>query len=338
MAGEDGEDEAEPVAVDAVRDPPRRLQLAGGDQRLHLDQDRARALHRRQYDRARRPGRVLDEPRRGIGDLAQPSGAHLEYPDLAGRAETVLQGPQGAVGALALSLELQHTVHQVLEHPRTGQAPLLGHVPDQDQRHPGALGDLGQGARRLPHLADRARRPAHLGAVQGLDRVDHAGRRALCLERRQHPLERGLGQRRDLKRRGTETLGPQPHLRRRFLTGDVEGLDPRGGEVGERHPGQRALADPGRAAEQDERARHEAARRAPGRARPPRCAAAPLGGLDLGQGDRLRRRRRRSPPRRSRGRAGRRLPGRASTSVFHSEHPGQRPDHFSERCPHSWQV
>src|SRR5215211_7244590 len=57
----------------------------------------------------------------------------------------------------------------------------------------------------------------------------------------------------------TEPLGAQAHLRRRLLSRDVE--DPMSGaaQVAERHPRQRALADPRRAAEQDQRPGHEPA-------------------------------------------------------------------------------
>ena len=66
-----------------------------------------------------------------------------------------------------------------------------------------------------------------------------------------------------------QPLGAQPDLRRRLLAGDVERAPPGAGEVAERHRRQGRLADPGRAAEQDERAGDQPAARARDRTR--RC-------------------------------------------------------------------
>ena len=118
-------------------------------------------------------------------------------------------------------------------------------------------------AGRLPHLPHGPRRPGHPLDVQRLDRVDHAGVGSLRLERREHGLDRGLGQDRHRQRVVAQPLGPQPHLGGRLLAGDVEDAPPGGAEVAERHPGERALADSRRAAEQDQRARHEPAAQHP---------------------------------------------------------------------------
>ena len=120
-------------------------------------------------------------------------------------------------------------------------APSLVTWPTRITAQSEPLRHLHHRAGRLAHLPDRARRPGHALGVQGLDRVDHAGLRALGLERREHRLERGLGERRDGERALAEPLGAQPHLRRRLLAGDVERRSRAGGaEVAERHPGQGA--------------------------------------------------------------------------------------------------
>ena len=83
--------------------------------------------------------RLADEARAGVEDLDEAALAHLEDADLVGRAEAVLQRAQRAVGALALALELQHAVDEVLEHARAGQRALLGHVARRAARRcPGA--------------------------------------------------------------------------------------------------------------------------------------------------------------------------------------------------------
>ena len=108
-------------------------------------------------------------------------------------AEAVLQGAQGAVGALALALELQHAVDEVLEHARPGERALLGDVADEQDRGARLLRHPGDAAGDLAHLADRAGRAGQLGRVQRLHGVDDADLGPLDLERGHDGLEVGLG-------------------------------------------------------------------------------------------------------------------------------------------------
>ena len=165
------------------------------DQRLHLDEQRPRALHRREHDAAGGARGLGDEARGGVEHLDQAALAHLEQPRLVGRAEAVLQRAQLAVGALALALELQHAVDEVLEHARAGQRAVLGDVADEDHRDAARLGELHDLRGDLAHLADRARRAGQLAGAQRLHGVDHAHLRALGGERVEHRLEVGLGER-----------------------------------------------------------------------------------------------------------------------------------------------
>ena len=122
---------------------------------------------------------------------------------------------------VAVALELEHAVDEVLEHARAGDGAVLGHVADEDRGDTRLLGDAEQPRRRLAHLRHRARSRADLGRVERLDGVDHAHVGPLARERRAHRLELGLGQ--DL-----HALGPaQPrcaelHLRGRLLAGDEQ--------------------------------------------------------------------------------------------------------------------
>ena len=61
-----------------------------------------------------------------------------------------------------------------------------------------------------------------LARVECLHRVDHADLRPLALERRDHGLEVGLGDRRHRERRAGEPRRAQRDLRGRLLAGDVE--------------------------------------------------------------------------------------------------------------------
>src|SRR5271166_1759307 len=118
VTSQDREHQRKAVAVEPRDDPARLLELGRRDQRLDLHQQRPRALHRREHHAAGRAGGLGHEARRGVEHLHEAALAHLEQARLVGRAEAVLQRAQLAVGALALALELQHAVDEVLKHAR----------------------------------------------------------------------------------------------------------------------------------------------------------------------------------------------------------------------------
>jgi hypothetical protein len=105
--------------------------------------------------------------------------------------------------------------------------------------------------------------PRHPLDVQGLNRVYDACIGALRLERGQHGLNRGLGENRHRQRLVAEPLGAHSHLGGRLLPGDVEDAPPGGTEIAERHPGERALSDSRRAADQDQGAGDQPAAKHP---------------------------------------------------------------------------
>ena len=96
------------------------------------------------------PGAGCASPtKRAEASATSTSPSRISNPRLAGCAEAVLERAHGAEAALALALELEHGVHQVLERPRARERPLLGHVADQQHGHVQALGDVHQRRRRL---------------------------------------------------------------------------------------------------------------------------------------------------------------------------------------------
>ena len=89
---EDGDEQREPVGVDARGGAPRRGRGRRGDERLDLDEDRPRALQHRGDDAARRRRVVVGEECAGrVCDLGQAALPHLEHADLLGRAVAVLR-------------------------------------------------------------------------------------------------------------------------------------------------------------------------------------------------------------------------------------------------------
>src|ERR1019366_1700564 len=98
--------------------PETTLRGCSRSQRLHLDEQRPGALHRSQHHAPGGACGLGHEARRGVQHLDQPALSHLEQARLVGGAEAVLERAQLAIGTLALALELQHAVNQMLEHAR----------------------------------------------------------------------------------------------------------------------------------------------------------------------------------------------------------------------------
>ena len=129
------------------------------------------------YPRRRRPGDVVPPVTQklggGIGDLDQPPFGHLKDADLIGGTVPILDAAQDAELVSPLPLEVEDGVDHVLQHARSGDCALLGHVTDQQDgdappfSNPDQL--LGGGA-YLAHCARRALDRVH---VHRLDRVDH---------------------------------------------------------------------------------------------------------------------------------------------------------------------
>ena len=121
---EHGQQQRQPATVEALGVAPRRHARWDRDgQRLDLDEQRALALHRRHDDRAGDAGAPIGEEQlRRVGHARQAGARHLEQPELVGRAEAVLDGPQQAQGVVALALERQHGVDDVLEQARARPA------------------------------------------------------------------------------------------------------------------------------------------------------------------------------------------------------------------------
>ena len=95
------------------------------------------------------PGSLRPKSADGSGTPTSPVAGHLEHAELVRRAEAVLRRPQDAVGVVAVALELEHAVDEVLEHARAGDRAVLGHVADEERRD----------ARPPSRRAGAARRP-----------------------------------------------------------------------------------------------------------------------------------------------------------------------------------
>ena len=184
VPAQDGDDHREPLGVDTGRDPPWHREVTRCDERLDLEQDRPRSLERAGDGGADlAAGRTPEELGR-IGDPDEAGACHLEHAELVRRAEAVLRRAQHAMRVVAVALELQHAVDEMLEHAWARDRAVLRHVPDEDRRDAELLRRAHQPRRSLAHLRNRAGRRADLGRIQRLHRVDHADVGPLRLERR----------------------------------------------------------------------------------------------------------------------------------------------------------
>jgi hypothetical protein len=64
------------------------------------------------------------------------------------------------VRVVAVALELEHAIDEMLEHARARHGTVLRDVTDEEERHTGLLGDPQESSRRLAHLRHRSRRGA----------------------------------------------------------------------------------------------------------------------------------------------------------------------------------
>src|SRR5205814_10673413 len=100
-------------------------------------------------------------PAAGLGRLgnAHEAGAgHLEATELVRRADAVLDGAEDPVLAVAVALELEHAVDQVLEDTRARDGAVLRDVAHQEDGDAVLLGDTQKPAGGLADLRNRAGR------------------------------------------------------------------------------------------------------------------------------------------------------------------------------------
>ena len=123
---------------------------------------------------------------------------------------------------MPLAFEVQHGVDHVLERLRAGEAAVLGHVADEEDRDVVALGGEQELRRRLAHLADAAGRRLQLQREHRLNRVDDDERGPEPGGLLEDPLETGLGEQVQRRAADAEPLAARLDLVLRFLARAVE--------------------------------------------------------------------------------------------------------------------
>ena len=157
----------------------RALARRRRDQGLDLGEQRAAALHRhRDAGAGHRLVVVLDEEAGRVGDRGDAVGGQVEAADLVDRAEPVLHRADHPEPGVAVALEVEHHVDEVLEHPGAGDRAVLGDVADEHRGDVAGLGDPDQRGRDLLDLGDAAGDAVDARGADGLDGVDDEQRRA----------------------------------------------------------------------------------------------------------------------------------------------------------------
>ena len=85
---------------------------------------------------------LREEEFRRVVDGAQPVGVHFVNAEFGRRSEAVFDAAEDAIEIMAVAFELQHAVHDVLQHLRSGDASLFCDVADEQNGHPLLLGEL----------------------------------------------------------------------------------------------------------------------------------------------------------------------------------------------------
>ncbi len=198
---------------------------------------------------------------------------------------------------VAVALELEDAVDEMLEDARPGDGAVLRDVADEDGCDAGLFRDAQKPSRGLAHLCDRAGSGAERGCVERLDGVDDADVGSQRLERRAHDVQIRLGE--DLDRLGAaEPRCAKRDLRGRLLARHEERAAPAAGYRSERTEQERRLPDPRFAADEDERGGNETAAENPIQLGYTGGDALGLVDRDIADRDRLRRTRRRRVRRR----------------------------------------
>ena len=212
----------------------RRAVDGGTHERLHLEEEGARAVEHRADGRAAEPVFVhRDQHFGGILDLAEAGAGHFEDGQFGGGAEAVLDAPQDTVRAFVFAFELQDNIDDMLQNFGPGDAALLGDMADKDDGNARLLGEAEQDGGRLLDLGDAAGRGLDALAVHRLDGVDNHQVGGNLLRLGDDVVHQGLGVDIAVGKIAAETFGPHLDLADAFLTRDIERL--------ERRPHQRNL-------------------------------------------------------------------------------------------------
>ena len=230
-----------------------------GNQRLNLSEQWSSTLHRDRYCRARhRFGMLRGKKTRRIGHLHDPGVNHLKASDFISRTEPVLGRTNHPKAGVAITVECQHDVNQMLQQPRASHRPVLGHVSDDDHCHAAPLGDSNQRTCHFSDLRDAARGSIGLSRTNGLNRIEHHEGRLNLVDVPENGCQIGLGCQIELISYGIGAARAESDLGGRFLARDIQGGMSLACPAGRDLKQQGGLSDAGLAREEHHHARYQA--------------------------------------------------------------------------------
>ena len=288
------------------------------------------------------PGLPIDRSARnicdGFGTSRRPVRRHLEHAKLAGRAEPVLERAHDAMRMMALALEIQDGIDDVLERLGPGEIAVLRDVSDQHDRHVAALRGEQQMRRDFAHLADAAGGGLKPRGEDRLNRIDDHERGLEPFDLLEDALEARFGEQIQRRAIDREPLAAQLDLVLRLLARAVEDRAYGARDVRRDLQQQRRLSDTRLAAEQHERAGDDAAPEDAIELGDARRNAWRVGGLNVAVELCRRAAGHQAVAMACRQPARFPEPGCSSTSEFQAPQSGQRPSHLGCWPPHSWQT
>ena len=153
------EQEGKPLLVQTAGHPTSVSVGARADERLNLDQNRARSFDGTQD---RRPGCILpDVPRRnifeGLGTGSSPDEVISNTPSSLTAPKRFFDGADDTMGVVPLAFEVEDRIDDVLERLRPGQAPVFRHVSHYECRNVLAFRREQQLSGGFADLSDAAR-------------------------------------------------------------------------------------------------------------------------------------------------------------------------------------
>ena len=74
---------------------------------------------------------------------------------------------------MLFAFKVQHRIHHVFQHPRSGNRAFLSHVTYDENRNAIGLGDFQQLGGSFPHLAHGTRHTGNIRLSHSLNRVDN---------------------------------------------------------------------------------------------------------------------------------------------------------------------
>ena len=160
---------------------------------------------------------------------------------------------------VAVALQVEHDIHDVLQHARPRNRAGLGHMPDDEDGHALRLGQVLQARGALANLADAARRGHQLFQVNRLDRVDDRRARLQFAQFLQDQVEVHLRQQVQVLGVDAQPVGAHLDLLRRLLARHIQHRPDRVGHHGRDFQEQGRLADAGVPADEHQRTGHDAA-------------------------------------------------------------------------------